>query len=117
VIGLVETVERGPVYAEQRRLPVRGVEPVEIDQQAHHAIIEAMADRLQARVHHLAKVERGGSKPAVTLRLWSFDRAWLLRGLRESGQRTAPRCRGAQAAALPAMLVPITATRIPPPVG
>jgi hypothetical protein len=66
VIGLVEAVERGPVYAEQRRLPVRGVEPVEIDQQAHHAIIEAMADRLQARVHHLAKVERGGSNPAAT---------------------------------------------------
>jgi hypothetical protein len=43
VIGLVEAVERGTVYAEQRRLPVRGVEPVEVDQQAHHAIIEAMA--------------------------------------------------------------------------
>ena len=94
MIGLVETVERGPVYAEQRRLPVRGVEPVEIDQQAHHAIIEAMADRLQARVHHLAKVERGGSKPAVTLRLWSFDRAWAtprLARVRAADRATVPR--------------------------
>ena len=65
VVGLVETVERRPVDAEQRRLPVRLRQPVEIDQKAHHAIAEAMAHRFQPRMHHLADVKRrrgvGGS--------------------------------------------------------
>ena len=61
MIGLVETVERRAVDAEQRRLPVGLVEPVEIDQQAHDAVAEAMGDRLQPRMHHLAEIERGGS--------------------------------------------------------
>ena len=60
MVGLVEAVERRAVDAEQRRLPVRVRQPVEIDQQAHHAIAEAMADRLQPRMHDVADVKRGG---------------------------------------------------------
>src|SRR5580692_615486 len=59
VIGLVKTVERRPVDAEQPALPVRGVEPVEVDQEAHDAVAEAMADWLEPRMHHLAEIKRG----------------------------------------------------------
>ena len=58
MVGLVEAVERRAVDAEQRRLPVRVRQPVEIDQEAHHAIAEAMAHRLQPRMHDLADVKR-----------------------------------------------------------
>src|ERR1700722_8592939 len=60
VVGLVETIQRGAVHAEQRRLPIGGREVVEVDQEAHHAIIKAMSCWLQPRMHHLAKVQRGG---------------------------------------------------------
>ena len=59
MIGFVEAVERAPVDAEQQRLPVGDLEPIEIDQQAHHAIAEAMSDRLEAGMHDLANVKRG----------------------------------------------------------
>jgi hypothetical protein len=59
VIGFVETIKSRPVHAEQPRLPVCRIKPVEIDQKAHHAIAEAMADRLQTRMHYVAEIERG----------------------------------------------------------
>src|SRR5277367_5720446 len=59
MVFLVETIERRSVDAEQARLPIRLTEAVEIDQEAHDAIAEAMTDRLQARMHHLAEVKRG----------------------------------------------------------
>jgi hypothetical protein len=37
-------------------LPVRRIEPVEIDQQAHDAIAKAMPHRLEARMHDIAKI-------------------------------------------------------------
>jgi len=46
MIGLPETVQRRAIDAEQRRLPVCGPEPVQIDQQAHDPIAEAMAHGL-----------------------------------------------------------------------
>src|ERR1700719_2124379 len=58
MIFLVEAIERRVIDAEQARLPIRLAEPLEIDQEAHDAIAEAMADRLQAGMHHLAKVKR-----------------------------------------------------------
>ena len=58
VIGLVEAVEGRPVHAEQQTLPVRRLEAIQVDQQTHDAIAEAMAHRFQARMHHLAKVKR-----------------------------------------------------------
>jgi hypothetical protein len=69
VIGFVETIQSRPVHAEQPRLPVRRVKPVEIDQKAHHAIAEAMADRLQTRMHHAAKIERGCGVIGTAMRL------------------------------------------------
>src|SRR6202035_1335917 len=70
VIGLVETIERSPVHAKQGRLTIRGVKPVEIDQQAHHAVAKAMSHRLEAGMHDLAKVKRGGID--LVLALGSF---------------------------------------------
>jgi len=58
VVGLIETVKGRPVHAEQSGLPVRHIEPVEIDQQAHHAVAEAMALWFEARMHDLAEVKR-----------------------------------------------------------
>src|SRR6266481_2641107 len=58
MIFLVEAVERRAIDAEQARLPIGLAEAVEIDQEAHDAIAEAMADRLQAGMHHLAKIKR-----------------------------------------------------------
>src|SRR6185295_19547274 len=60
MVGLVETVERRTVDAEQRRLPIRVRQPVEIDQEAHHAIAEAMAHRLQPRMHDVTDIKRRG---------------------------------------------------------
>src|SRR5207237_7567993 len=60
VVSFAERVERRPVHAEQRRQPVSLAEPVEIDQQAHDAIAEAMAHRLQPRMHDVAEIKRGG---------------------------------------------------------
>ena len=59
MIGFAEAIERRTVDAKQRRLPVRGVEPVEIDQEAHDAIAEAMADRLEPCMHDVAEVQHG----------------------------------------------------------
>src|SRR4051812_12251750 len=59
MVGLVETVERRAVDAKQRRLPVCVRQPVEIDQEGHHAIAEAVTDRLQPRMHDAADVKRG----------------------------------------------------------
>src|SRR5258708_13499500 len=56
--GFVETIEGGAIDAEQAGLQIRLAEPVEIDQQAHDAIAEAMTHRLEARMHHLAKIKR-----------------------------------------------------------
>ena len=67
VIGLVETVERRAVDAEQGRLPVRGVKPVEIDQQAHDAVAEAMPHRLETGMHHLAEIKRGRGVEPIAL--------------------------------------------------
>ena len=68
MIGFVEAVEGRPIDAEQRRLPVGRIEPVEIDQQAHHAIVEAMAGRLEARMRDLAEVKhRGGVGRTICL--------------------------------------------------
>src|SRR5476651_137462 len=58
MVFLAETIKRRAIDAEQARLPIRLAEAVEIDQKAHDAIAEAMTDRLQARMHHLAKIER-----------------------------------------------------------
>jgi hypothetical protein len=60
MVGLVETVERRAVGAEQRRLPVRVRQPVEIDQEAHHAIAEAMTHRLEPRMDDAADVKHRG---------------------------------------------------------
>src|SRR4051812_5428016 len=60
VIGFPETVERRAIHAEQRRLLVGFVQPVKIDQKAHHPIAEAMAHRFEPRMHDFAEVERGG---------------------------------------------------------
>src|SRR4029450_4650833 len=60
MVGLVETVERRTVDAEQRRLPIRVRQQVEIDQEAHPPIAEAMAHPLQPRMHDVADVERRG---------------------------------------------------------
>src|ERR1700722_3893838 len=70
MIGFVEAVECRPVHGKQARLAVSCVETVEIDQQAHDAIAEAMAHRFQARMHHLAKIKRGGVGRIV----WLGDR-------------------------------------------
>src|ERR1700752_3224856 len=59
VAGFVKTVESCPVGAEQRRHTIGFVKPVEIDQQAHHAVAEAMPHGLQPCMHHFAKVETG----------------------------------------------------------
>lgn len=61
MVLLVETVDRSAVDAEQRRLPVGLVEPVEIDQEAHDAVAEAMAHRLEPRMHDVAEKERGAA--------------------------------------------------------
>jgi hypothetical protein len=45
MVGFVKTIERRAVDTKQRRQPVRLLEPVEIDQQAHHAIAETVSDR------------------------------------------------------------------------
>jgi len=75
-------------------------------------MIEAMAARLQARAHHLAKVVRGGSEPAVT----RFGFGCLIGhgycGLREFGQRSVPRRPGGRIAG---NACPDNVTRIPPP--
>ena len=96
MIGLVETVERRAVDAEQRRLPVGLIEPVEIDQQAHDAIAEAMAHRLQPRMHHLAEIKRGRG----VVRSLSVAAAWsgiaTPRPRASSGGGCAPRRRRAQ---------------------
>src|SRR6185369_13176581 len=60
MVDLVEAVERRAVDAKQRRLPVCVRQPVEIDQEAHHAIAEAMAHRLQPRMHDVTDVKRRG---------------------------------------------------------
>src|SRR5580704_5972254 len=57
MILFVKAVERAPVDAEQGRLPVRFVEPAEVDQQAHDAIGEAMAHRSEPRMHHVTDIE------------------------------------------------------------
>src|SRR5882672_6162275 len=60
MILFVKAIERRAVDAEQRRSPVRGLELVEVDQQAHDAVTEAVTDRFEPRVHDLADIERGG---------------------------------------------------------
>jgi hypothetical protein len=60
MVVFVEAVERRAVDAEQRRLPIGFIEPVEVDQKAHHAVPEAMRKRLQPRMHHLAEIKRRG---------------------------------------------------------
>ena len=93
MIGFVEAVEGRPVDAEQRTLPVRLLEAVEIDQQAHDAIAEAMADRLQACMHHFAEIKRGRGVfgVAIGLGFGGWLSASLLRGLCQFGRRCAPR--------------------------
>src|ERR1700738_1987315 len=58
MVFLVEAIERRAIDAEHARLPIRLIEAVEVDQEAHDAIAEAMTHRLQAGMHYLAKIER-----------------------------------------------------------
>ena len=58
MVGLVEAAGAGAVDAEQARLPVGFIESVEVDEETHDAISEAMAEWLQPRVHDLADIER-----------------------------------------------------------
>src|SRR5882724_10121604 len=60
MILFVKAIERRAIDAEQRGLPVRGLELVEVDQQAHDAVAEAVADRFEPRMHDLADIKRGG---------------------------------------------------------
>src|SRR5579871_1602031 len=93
----MKAVKRAPVDAEQGRLPIGDVEPVKINQKTHHAIVEAMPDRLEPRMHDVANVERSpiafdGWQARSGVRLLHGS----LRGFSEFSRCLAPRHRGAQ---------------------
>src|SRR5262249_17352489 len=57
MVLLMEAIEASSIDRKQRRHAVGVIEPVEINQQAHDAVAEAMGLRLEARMHHLAEIE------------------------------------------------------------
>src|SRR5882757_2542186 len=59
MILFVKAIERRAIDAEQRGLPVRGLKSVEVDQHAHDAVAESVADRFEPRMHDLADIKRG----------------------------------------------------------
>jgi hypothetical protein len=59
VIGFVKAEDCRAIDAEQVRLVIRFVKPVEVDEQVHDPVSEPVVHGPHTCVHHPAKIERG----------------------------------------------------------